>query len=60
MLYQDADDQILEQDIFTDFNEAERVGSTDQVRIGLRVRVRIHPAEGDEGPYPVFDPVEAA
>lgn len=33
MMYQDADDQILEQDILTDFNEAERVGSTDQVRI---------------------------
>lgn len=33
MLYQDADDQILEQDVFTDFNEAERVGSTDQVHI---------------------------
>jgi clostripain len=33
MLYQDADDQVLEQDIFTDFNEAERVGSTDQVNI---------------------------
>jgi len=33
MLYQDADDQVLEQDIFTDFNEAERVGSTDQVHI---------------------------
>lgn len=30
-----------------------------QVRIGLRVRVRVHPAEGDEGSYPVFDPVEA-
>jgi len=33
MLYQDADDKILEQDIFTDFNEAERVGSTDEVHI---------------------------
>jgi clostripain len=33
MLYQDADDQVLEQDIFTDFNEAERIGSTDQVHI---------------------------
>jgi Clostripain family len=33
MLYQDADDEILEQDLFTDFNEAERVGSTDQVHI---------------------------
>jgi hypothetical protein len=33
MLYQDADDQILEQDIFVDLNEAERVGSTDRVTI---------------------------
>lgn len=33
MLYQDGDDQILEQDIFTDFNEAERVGSTDHVQV---------------------------
>lgn len=33
MLYQDADDQILEQDIFIDLNEAEQVGSTDQVTI---------------------------
>jgi len=32
----------------------------DQVCIGMRVKVRIRPAEGDEGPYPVFDPVEAA
>ncbi|MCC2677359.1 MAG: hypothetical protein K0R58_4306 [Ramlibacter sp.] len=31
-----------------------------KVRIGMRVKVRIYPAEGDEGPYPVFDPVEAA
>jgi Clostripain family len=33
MLYQDADDQILEQDIFVDLNETERVGSTDRVTI---------------------------
>ncbi len=33
MLYQDADDEILEKDIFVDFNEAERVGSSDNVRI---------------------------
>jgi clostripain len=33
MIYQDADDQILEKDIFTDFNEAERIGSTDHVQI---------------------------
>ena len=32
----------------------------DQVRIGMRVKVRVHAAEGDEGPYPVFDPLEAA
>ena len=30
------------------------------VRIGMRVKVRVQPAQGDEGPYPVFDPVEAA
>lgn len=30
-----------------------------QVRIGMRVKVRVHPAAGDESPYPVFDPVEA-
>lgn len=33
MLYQDADDKILEEDIFIDFNEAERVGSSDRVNI---------------------------
>ena len=33
MVYQDADDQALEQDIFIDLNEMERIGSTDNVRI---------------------------
>ena len=33
MLYNDADDPILEQDIFTDINEAELIGSSDQVTI---------------------------
>ena len=33
MLYQDADDQILEQDITFDLNEAERVGSSDRVKV---------------------------
>jgi hypothetical protein len=33
MLYQDADDQVLEQDIFLDLNEAEKVGSSDRVTI---------------------------
>ncbi len=37
MLYQDADDKILEQDIYIDLNEAERVGSTDRVQIVAQV-----------------------
>ena len=37
MLYQDADDKILEQDIFVDLNEAERTGSTDKVQIVAQV-----------------------
>ncbi|HXV98057.1 MAG TPA: clostripain-related cysteine peptidase, partial [Anaerolineae bacterium] len=37
MLYQDADDETLEQDILIDFNEAERIGSTDQVNIVAQV-----------------------
>ena len=31
-----------------------------QVRIGMRVRFRLHPAAGDQPAYPVFVPVEAA
>lgn len=37
MLYQDADDKILEKDIYVDLNEAERVGSSDQVHIVAQV-----------------------
>ncbi|MFN8454020.1 MAG: clostripain-related cysteine peptidase [Anaerolineae bacterium] len=37
LLYQDADDEVLEQDIMTDFNEAELIGSTDQVNIVAQV-----------------------
>ncbi len=37
MLYQDADDKILEQDIYIDLNEAERVGSSDNVHIVAQV-----------------------
>jgi hypothetical protein len=33
MLYQDADDKILEEDIYLDLNEAERAGSSDRVHI---------------------------
>jgi len=33
----------------------------EQVRIGMRVKARVHSAEaGDDGPYPVFDPVDKA
>lgn len=37
MLYQDAKDRVLDQDIFTDLNEAERTGSTDRVRIVAQI-----------------------
>jgi hypothetical protein len=37
MLYQDADDKILEKDIFVDLNEAERVGSSDRVHIVAQI-----------------------
>ena len=31
-----------------------------EVKIGLRVKFRVHKAEGDEPPYPVFTPAEGA
>jgi hypothetical protein len=37
MLYQDADDQVLERDIYLDLNEAERVGSSQSVNIVAQV-----------------------
>ena len=37
MLYQDADDPVLEQDIFMDLNEAEQVGSNQQVNIVAQI-----------------------
>lgn len=37
MLYQDADDKILEQDIYMDLNEAELVGSTDRVNVVAQI-----------------------
>lgn len=37
MLYQDADDKILEQDIYVDLNEAERIGSSERVRIVAQI-----------------------
>jgi hypothetical protein len=37
MLYQDADDKVLEEDIYLDLNEAERVGSSGQLQIVAQV-----------------------
>ncbi len=37
MLYQDADDKILEKDICVDLNEAERIGSSDRVHVVAQV-----------------------
>jgi len=37
MLYQDADDKVLEQDIYVDLNEAERTGSSERVQIVAQV-----------------------
>jgi len=31
-----------------------------EVKIGMRVKFRVHPKEGDEAPCPVFTPVEGA
>lgn len=47
MLYQDADDKVLEQDIFIDFNEAERVGSTERVNIVAQLDRYIGGFRGD-------------
>ena len=37
MLYQDADDKVLEQDIYIDLNEVERVGPTDRVHMVAQI-----------------------
>ncbi len=44
------------------FRLMSRVESIDAayVLIGMRVRARIHHPAGEESPYPVFDPLEAA
>jgi hypothetical protein len=47
MLYQDADDEILEEDIFIDLNEAEIVGSTDNVKIVSQIDRYDGAYEGD-------------
>ena len=47
MLYQDADDPILEQDIYMDLNEAEQVGSNQQVKIVAQIDRYAGAYEGD-------------
>jgi len=47
MLYQNADDEVLEQDIFIDLNEAEVVGSTDKVTIVSQIDRYDGAYEGD-------------
>jgi uncharacterized OB-fold protein len=44
------------------FRLMSRVADIDpmQVKIGMRVRVRVRPAEGDQPAYPVFVPAEGA
>jgi hypothetical protein len=37
LFYMDADDEVLEEDIITDLNEAERVGSTDEVNLVVQI-----------------------
>lgn len=37
MLYMDADDKVLEHDIYVDLNEAEKIGSSDRVQIVAQV-----------------------
>ncbi len=37
LLYQDADDKVLEKDIYIDLNEAELIGSTDRVNIVAQI-----------------------
>ncbi len=37
MLYQDADDKVLEKDIYLDLNEAEKAGTSDRVKVVAQV-----------------------
>jgi uncharacterized OB-fold protein len=49
-------------DVDEGFRMMSRVEDTPprDVKIGMRVKFRVHPAEGDEPPYPVFTPAEGA
>jgi uncharacterized OB-fold protein len=49
-------------DIDEGFRMMSRIEDIDpmQVKIGMRVKVRIHPGDEKQPPYPVFTPAEAA
>jgi uncharacterized OB-fold protein len=49
-------------DVDEGFRMMSRVENIDPtaVRIGMRVKFRVHTPEGDEDPYPVFTPLEVA
>jgi uncharacterized protein len=44
---------------FRMMSRVEDIAAT-EVKIGMRVKFRVHPKEGDEPPYPVFTPLEGA
>jgi uncharacterized OB-fold protein len=49
-------------DVDEGFRMMSRVEGIDamQVRIGMRVKVKFHPGDEKQPPYPVFTPAEAA
>jgi uncharacterized OB-fold protein len=49
-------------DIDEGFRMMSRVEDVDpmKVKIGMRVKVRMHPGDDKQPPYPVFTPVEAS
>jgi uncharacterized OB-fold protein len=59
---QGAPENVALIDLDEGFRMMSRVEDIDPtaVRIGQRETFRVHPAEGDEPPYPVFTPAEAA
>ena len=44
---------------FRMMSRVEDIAAT-EVKIGMRVKFRVYPQEGDEPPYPVFTPLEGA
>jgi uncharacterized protein len=58
--YQGAGHNIVLVDVDEGFRMMSRVEEIDPlaVKIGLRVKFRVHPAEGEQPAYPVFTPAE--